>query len=788
MTPSGDAPGASAFLLEDEAMPLPPPPALPLETIRSFVAQAFGLEGEWHSLDGERDQNHRLVTKTAAHVVKVCSASEGLALAEAQAEALHHIAETAPDLPVPRCHRARDGNAVPVLTHDGQSYPVLVLDWLDGDVIAERELTPAQYRAWGGMIGRLNHALRGFSSALITGRKLDWNTARFTDAGFDLSRLGAEEAGLIRPVVDEYHASVAPRLKRVPHQIIHGDVHPYNTLLAPSGAISGIIDFGDMIHGPRLLDLSNAIGDCLVPGHDISATLAHLVTGFLAHVPLEDDEIDLLLPLAKMRLVISYLVAQTRERAPGKLTPQIAALSAMSLDVLRLLAAEDMTAVILRAAGRAPAPSNVLPDTEIMRRRIAAMGPKPLLFYDHPLHMVRGEGVWLTASDGRRYLDCYNNVPHVGHAHPHVADAVARQLRTLNTNTRYLTDQSIAYAERLKATLDPSLDTVIFVNSGSEANDVAWRMANAWTGRRGALCMDNAYHGVTMMIDMLSPSNYPPGRWNMPLVRQMEAPDRYRGPIGHDHPDAASAYAAMIDPLIEDLERQGLGVSLGIIDSAFMTNGFVDAPKGYVQKMVARIRAAGGLFVADEVQSGFGRMGTHMWGHQYHGIVPDFVTIGKPAGNGYPVGVVVTRSEILAKFTAETGPFFSTFGGGNAACAAGMAVLDVMEQEQLQANSLAVGNHLRDGLRRLMQKYTLIGDVRGSGLATGVEFVRDRTSKEPAAAETKEAVNRLKDEGILVGTDGKLGNVMKIRPPLALRKAEADLALAALDRVLGAMQ
>lgn len=770
-------------------MSLPPPPRLPLDLIRDFVAAAYGLSGTYHRLDGERDQNHRLVTKAGSHVVKLCSAAEGVAVAQEQAKALRHIAETAPGLAIPRCLAARDGALVPVLMYEGAAYPVLVLDWLEGDVIGDRQLSPQNYLAWGENIGRMNHALRGFTSSFITSRKLDWNTERFSEAGFNLDELGVaeKEAQLLRPVIAEFEQTFCGRLKHFPHQIVHGDVHPYNTLVAADGSIAGIIDFGDMIHGARLLDLSNAMGDCLVPGHDFAVTIEGLVKGFLRHVPLEDGEIDLLLPLAKMRLVISYLVAQSRKDNAGAITPQIAALAAISLDVLQELQARDMTAAVLRAAGRSSGQATLPGSDEMISRRIAAMGPKPLLFYDKPLHMVKGEGLWLTASDGRRYLDCYNNVPHVGHAHPHVAEAVSRQLRTLNTNTRYLTDQSVEYAERLKATLDPSLDTVIFVNSGSEANDIAWRMANVFTGKSGALCMDFAYHGVTMMIDMLSPSNYPPGKWNMPLVRQMEAPDRYRGLIGHDHPDAGLAYAAMIDPLIADLEREGHGVSIGIIDSAFMTNGFVDAPKGYVQHMVARVHKAGGLFIADEVQSGFGRMGTHMWGHQHHGIVPDFVTIGKPAGNGYPIGVVITRAEILERFTAETGPFFSTFGGGNAACAAGLAVLDVMEAEQLQANSLATGNHLRAGLQKLMQRFEIMGDVRGSGLATGVEFVRSRKSKEPATAETKEAVNRLKDEGVLVGTDGKLGNVMKIRPPIALSSDQADLALLALERVLAAM-
>jgi 4-aminobutyrate aminotransferase-like enzyme len=267
----------------------------------------------------------------------------------------------------------------------------------------------------------------------------------------------------------------------------------------------------------------------------------------------------------------------------------------------------------------------------------------------------------------------------------------------------------------------------------------------------------------------------------------MEAPDLYRGPVGCAHVAPGEAYAAMVDPLIADLQSQTHGVSIAIIDSAFMTNGILDAPAGYVHGVAERVRKAGGLFIADEVQSGFGRMGTHMWGHQHHGVIPDFVTIGKPAGNGYPVGAIITRAEILESFIAETGPFFSTFGGGNAACAAGLAVLDVMDSEGLLSNSLETGNYFRAGVRDLMGRFELIGDVRGSGLATGIELVGDRKSKKPVPRETRDVINRLKDQGVLVGSDGKLGNVLKIRPPLVFSREHADFALSALARVMQAL-
>jgi 4-aminobutyrate aminotransferase-like enzyme len=247
--------------------------------------------------------------------------------------------------------------------------------------------------------------------------------------------------------------------------------------------------------------------------------------------------------------------------------------------------------------------------------------------------------------------------------------------------------------------------------------------------------------------------------------------------------DPGESYAALSSPLIAELDAEGYGLAAAMIDSAFMTNGILDAPAGYLAGIAARVRQAGGLFIADEVQSGFGRMGTAFWGHGHHGVTPDFITIGKPAGNGHPVGAVITRPEILSHFL-ESGPFFSTFGGNNVACAAGMAVLDVIRDEGLVANALEVGACLRDGLRGLADRHTLIGDVRGVGLAIGVELVRDRASKQPAPAETARLLNLLRDEGVLAGGEGKSANVVKIRPPIVFTREHADIAVAALDRAL----
>jgi 4-aminobutyrate aminotransferase-like enzyme len=388
---------------------------------------------------------------------------------------------------------------------------------------------------------------------------------------------------------------------------------------------------------------------------------------------------------------------------------------------------------------------------------------------------VKGEGVWLTDVRGRRFLDFYNNVPIVGHCQPDVVRAIERQARILNTNTRYLGEQVLDYAERLGALTGGALTACTFVNSGSEANDIAWRMARAWTGAGGFLCQDFAYHGVTEAIDAVSPSALKAGAL-APHVRTMMAPDAYH------HPDLSAAdFAADADRAILSLAEAGLKPAAVIIDSAFMTNGVLEPVPGYVAGVFDRVRAAGGLCIADEVQSGFGRMGGHFWGYQHHQVTPDIVTIGKPAGNGHPIGVVLTRPEILDHFET-TSAYFSTFGGNNVSAAAGLAVLDVIERLQLAERAAQLGQRFKAALLGLQQRHPIIGCVRATGLAVGIELVSDRRTRAPAPRETTRMINLLRDEGVLAGSEGILGNIIKLRPPLIVTAQDIDQAIGALDR------
>jgi len=414
----------------------------------------------------------------------------------------------------------------------------------------------------------------------------------------------------------------------------------------------------------------------------------------------------------------------------------------------------------------------------LMDRRAKALGPAYRLFYETPLHPVLGEGVWLFDADGKRYLDAYNNVASVGHCHPHVVAAIARQAGVLNTHTRYLHEGVLDYAERLLATMPAALGHAMFTCTGSEANDLAMRIARSHTKAEGLIVTRFAYHGVTAAIAEASPSL---GKFVQlgEAVRTVAAPDSYRLA-----PDQLGAFFADgVRAAIADLAAKGLRPAALMVDTAFSSDGIFTDPPGFLTEAVEAIRAAGGVFIADEVQAGLGRTGDALWGFQRHGVVPDIVTMGKPLGAGHPLAGLTVCPEVLAAFGREC-RYFNTFGGNPVSMAAGMAVMDVIEREDLVANARRVGQYLRAALSELATRHALIGDVRGAGLFVGVELVRDRALKSPATAETVRVVNGLRERGVLLSSTGEHANTLKIRPPLVFSEANADLLVGTLDEVL----
>lgn len=417
----------------------------------------------------------------------------------------------------------------------------------------------------------------------------------------------------------------------------------------------------------------------------------------------------------------------------------------------------------------------------LIRRRADHLGGS-LLFYHDPINIVRGEGVYLFDDEGRQYLDCYNNVASVGHCHPDVVRALTDQISTLNTHTRYLHESVVAYAEELVAKMPEGLDVCFFVCTGSEANDLALRMARSYTGANGVIVMDGSYHGNTQLAGEASTATYP-ANLRPSYIEVVEPPNTYRGSfrLGEES-EPGKRYADLVDDAIAALKARGERTAAFLCDCIFDSQGALEAPSDYFTHVYEKIRAAGGLCIADEVQAGLCRTGT-WWGFENFDVVPDIVTIGKPLGDGHPLAVVIARREIADAFN-KTNFYFNTFGGNPVSMAAGRAVLRLCDEQALNENVRVTGAYLRAGLEALSQKYELIGDVRGLGLFQSVELVLDRETRKPATQIVGQIPDKMKEQGVLIGSTGKYGNALKLRPPLTFSQANADQLLKALDQVL----
>ena len=413
--------------------------------------------------------------------------------------------------------------------------------------------------------------------------------------------------------------------------------------------------------------------------------------------------------------------------------------------------------------------------TAMIAQRKALLGPAYRLMYERPLHFVRGEGVWLFDPEGNAYLDAYNNVTSIGHCQPHVVEAIRQQVGILATNTRYLHGAPLDYARRLLATMPAEIGHLMFTCTGSDANDLAVRIARAYTGGTGIVVTETAYHGITQAVAEFSPSLGKSVNLGA-HVRTVPAPDSYRST------DAAGEFTAAVRAALADLQRHGIRPALFICDGIFASDGVFDA-RGVIKGAVDAVHEAGALYIADEVQSGFGRTGDAMWGFQRHDVIPDLVTMGKPMGNGFPVAGVAARPEVLADFGAKA-RYFNTFGGNAVAVAAASAVLDVIEDDALVENARVIGGYLKQGFQALAETHACLGDIRGAGLFLGVEIVSDPARKTPDAATATRIINGLRDERVLISGCGKWANILKIRPPIVFTRENADELIQKLDLVL----
>jgi 4-aminobutyrate aminotransferase-like enzyme/Ser/Thr protein kinase RdoA (MazF antagonist) len=752
-------------------------------------ASLFGVDArEARDLGSERDRTFLLLAGGGGPlaVLKVSNPSEDPAVLDMEAAAALHIAAVDRGLRVPLPWRtAATGDARPARPGDDPAqlraeWPdedalhwVRLYDVLPGDSrIAAADLSDAALVAWGETTARLGQALRGFAHPHAL-REIPWDVQHALSGRAMLDDVRDPRVrSLVARVLDEFEHRVAPVWGRLRAQVLHTDLTVDNTLTDEAGRITGIVDFGDMSHTALVADLASVL-DSLGAGRDGDELfrVARLVLdGYERRVPLEELELEVLGVAWAARSALTIAISSWRVAQGLEEQAFAERYNAVCVGMLDTLEAAGWDEVARRLGAAGPQG----PDPSLAGRRDAIFGPAmDPLFYDEPIQVASAEGVWITGADGRRYLDAYNNVPCVGHAHPRVTAAIARQSRRINTHTRYLHPSAIELAERLAATCPPGLDTVLLVNSGSEANDLAWRMATAATGRRGGLCTAYAYHGISEAIAALSPEGWLDGR-QPDHVETWEAPDAYRG----THLDAAAFSAA-----VARLRERGHEPAAVILDGLITSDGIADLDAAYVQELARLTREAGGLWIADEVQAGHGRTGDALWSFDRFGIVPDFVTLGKPMGNGHPVAAVITRREIVSELVGRT-TLFSTFGGNPVSAAAALAVLDVIDDERVLERVQRTGRALRAALGDVAARHREIGDVRGVGLACGVELVADPATREPDGARARAVRDRMRHLGVLVGTTGRHGNVLKLRPPLALGETHVPVLVAALDEAL----
>ena len=743
-----------------------------------IAGELYGLPLAAEPLPSERDQNFLLRDGTGPRfVLKIANRDEALEVLDVQNKMLAHLAAIDTGLSFPRLVAARSGLEItPIAGDDDAAYFVRLFTWVDGVPMATvQPHSAALLRSLGASLARLDRALAGFEHTAAH-RTLYWDLRHASLAYRHLDLLPEARRRMLRPFIDSW---AALEWDRLPATVIYNDANDYNVLVDPVGSrVVSFLDLGDVVHSAVVCDLAIAIAYAMLDKADPIAAAADVLSGYHQVRPLSEAEADALYTLAAARLCASVCNAAHQARqAPGNDYLNISNRPAWQLlETLASYPADWTREVFRRVCGYS---AEARSSASLVQTRRRMLGPSLSLSYGEPLHIIRGWRQHLYDAGGRRYLDCVNNVAHVGHAHPRVNEAIARQMAFLNTNTRYLHERLAEYIESLTATLPPPLSVVYLVCSGSEANELALRLARAHTGRDRVFVLDAAYHGNTSALVDLSPYKFngKGGRGKPDHVEIMPLPDVYRGP--YRGPDAGSRYAAHV---ADAAERTG-GPAAFFAESASGCGGQIFFPRGYLAEAFAAIRAAGGVCVADEVQTGFGRAGSHFWMFQTQRVVPDIVTMGKPIANGHPMGAVVTTREIADSF-ANGMEYFNTFGGNPVSCAAGLAVLDVIRDEGLQENARTTGDYLLVGLRDLATRHAVIGDVRGCGLFVGVELVRDRATREPAAAEASQLVDRMKDLGVLLSTDGPLHNVIKIKPPLVFDRSDADVLLAGMENAL----
>jgi 4-aminobutyrate aminotransferase-like enzyme/Ser/Thr protein kinase RdoA (MazF antagonist) len=779
----------------------PPSPRLLGPEFREFVAEQYGPFLGWQALGGEDDLNLRIERKGADAFLKV-SWVDDHGFADFQTELTGFLSSQMPTLPVPAIIPTLSG-ARSVVGEQFAERPLhlRMTSFLPGVSARGVVMDSTALKRIGRLLARLDGALAELRQA-VPSRPTNWNIMTAAELLGDVIPATAserqEDHRVWGAVLDDFVAETLPRLATWPNQLIHNDLNGSNLLLDPvTGEVTGLLDFGDVVEAPRVIDLAVAAA-YLVDGSSpasLFASLSAIVAGYQSQSSLSSAEIAIVPEIMKARyamaLALNHARASTsddpdyvryvlRNAEPSRtklavLTNPLSSRLAHQFRETRTASARASTSGRM-ANSFDPSRTDELPPATraIVHRRHKLLGPAYRLQYAKPAEFVRGEGVWLVDADGRRVLDAYNNVPSVGHCHPHVVEAITRQASTLNTNTRYLDSSILDYAERLLGTHDEALENVMFTCTGSEAIDLALRVSRYHTDAEGVIVTSHAYHGVTAAAAAISPSL---GKF-VALGKEVRAIGL---PFGMPADLAADWMAEQVAVAIADLERHGVRLAAFVVDTLFASDGILADPAGLLVPSVEAVHAAGGLFVADEVQPGFGRTGEAMWGYQRHGVRPDIAVMGKPMGNGMPIAGIAAKPEILDRFGRET-RYFNTFGGNSVSIAAAAAVLDVIENEDLLARARTVGASLRSRLQAAVAGRAEFGELRAAGLYLGLDLLGD--GDRSSTALTAEFVNSMRNHDVLISATGAVGQTLKIRPPLVFDEDNIETFLQAFSAAM----
>jgi 4-aminobutyrate aminotransferase-like enzyme/Ser/Thr protein kinase RdoA (MazF antagonist) len=741
---------------------------------------------DFHSLEIKRlngydNANYLLDTENGKFILKTYPYSlDTFDLVQAETDillALQHKFEGRIPTPIPFL----TGKHNDVVEINGNPQIIRLLSFMEGSFLGDTKTEKNTYHSLGRFLGELDKELSSLKNYVIQSRKWEWHIL-YPELVRDYLKdiPSANDRSLVQYFLHQFEENVRPILPSLQNSIIYNDANEWNILLKKNQDLA-LIDFGDLAYAPLVQEVAVAMTYAAYDKEDYLGWAVEVLKGFQTEIPLEEKEVDILYYLIGTRLCVSVCnSAHARKTDPENYYASVSEENAwkMLYGWLKInpIEAENR----FRAVAGLPK-KKALSLEESLVYRNQYLSSILSVSYSKPIKMQRAAFQYMYDAYGNTFLDAYNNIPHVGYSHPKVVEAGQKQMARLNTNTRYLYDLLPEYSEKLLAKFPSTLNRVFFVNSGSAASDLAIRMAKWHTQREGIAVVEHGYHGNTQVsIDISDYKfNNPKGQGQKDYILKVPIPDAYRGKYASEAEKSGRAYADETKGLINNFE---MPVAAFIAEPIVGCGGQIPLAPGYLQEVYPVVRAHGGLCISDEVQTGFGRVGDCFWGFEQHAVVPDIVILGKPMGNGHPMGAVVCTQEIAESFEKGV-EFFSSFGGNPVSCAIGLAVLEVIEEEGLQENANLVGNYYKSLFEDLQQKHQCIGDVRGSGLFLGVDLVNPGTKEEDSLL-AKMIKNQLREKFILISTDGPKDSVLKTKPPLIFTRENANQVVEEMDRIL----